>query len=563
MEARSRKRQIERAGPLSSASAGSAGEGAAAAAAATSSEAAASAVSDLWPLSPRFPGPALQLVRSKMTALTLSALRLVNRSARADFVDGFAARVWRHRWDDPPLAAIVGAAPRLRSLASLSLRYLTGRAECLALADALERLPGGGAPLRALDLGEASGHAAGGLGRLAVAVGRLSGLTSFAADLQGRWNDGAAALVNAVGRLPVLAQLRLRLACHFEAGQSLQMPPLATLRRLEALELVDAAAVQWLPSMFAAENAAALTRLRDLSVGMRSAACRLPPAPWRAPWMSQLSQFAVWGHKGQMQFVSRALTPGTLPALRALDISTRNSCFGARLLRRFIAACDAAALQTLALDGVAGAAVRDVAASLPALRALELVDADFTCGGLTDSDDDNDGGGGGGGGAFALRRPGDDTEMVAFCAFLAAPLAPLTRLTLRILDNALAARLSAFFASGRASALREVALHSIGDAGDPDAPSDTLELRSLRGLSALTALTKLAVQIPWLKEAALVTEARTKACRRWAPRLREFELETDMLSARTLQALLLLPFERIERLSVRACCMHDLCSLGL
>ena len=568
MDTRSMKRLIARPEPPSA----DAGEGAAVPAAVAAASAAAAAeapaaqleVSDLWPLSPRFPGPALQLVRSKLPTVTLSAVRLVNRAARADLVDGRATRVWRCPGLGAQVNALGSAAPRLRSLVSLKMRSSLCADECVILGGVLERLPGGGAAaLRELDLGRIehdarwapyppispSGSPSTCLERFAAAVSRLSGLASFKAAIHGCWSDGAAALVGAAGRLPALARLSLHLRCHFEAGQSLQMPPLATLRRLQALDLSGGAAALWLPSLFEPATAAALTRLRDLSVEHYSSNRRLPAAPWRAPRMAQLTRLALEGDRDQMRLVSRELTPGALSALRTLEISTHDCYLGTRKLRRIIAACGAArgeaALQMLALDGVAGAAVRDVAASLPALRALELFNADFTYGGLTDSEDDDDGGG------AIVSDEWRDPNDVAFCAFMAAPLAPLTRLELH-LGSSVAARLPAMFAAGWATALREVALRAIGDFGGCG-PPDTLTPRALRGLSALTALTRLALVDLDLGDGGDLEAAAAEGANVWAPRLVELELETcNPLTDGIIATLLALPLSRLERLGVRS-----------
>ena len=64
----------------------------------------------------------------------------------------------RRVWHNAPLAALVRAATRLRSVAchtphySLGTRGFLSASECATLGEALERLPSGGASLRELDL---------------------------------------------------------------------------------------------------------------------------------------------------------------------------------------------------------------------------------------------------------------------------------------------------------------------------------------------------------------------------------------------------------------------------
>ena len=62
----------------------------------------------------------MAVVRSLLPSRTLSVVRLVNRAARDEFVDGRCTRI-TPLWDDAPLSALAGAAPRLRSIVSLNL----------------------------------------------------------------------------------------------------------------------------------------------------------------------------------------------------------------------------------------------------------------------------------------------------------------------------------------------------------------------------------------------------------------------------------------------------------
>ena len=442
MEKRITMRQIAPAGPPRNASTGEKVAATSEAAAAASAAAAAAPQSDLWPLSPHFPVPALQLVRSKLPARTLGALRLVNRAARDDFVDALATRV-RPRWrDDDAVEALVCAAPRLRSLVSLKLRCSLDVKECATLGDALERLPAGGAALRELHL-------------------KLSG-----------------------------------------------------------------------------------TR-------------RLPAAPWRAPWLSRLTRLSISVYADQMQPVIERFAPGTLPALRTLEFEADQVFTGGRTLRRLLAACDAAALETLVLQSVAGAALRDAAASLPALRALELRSfVDFCFPEFYDEWLD----GGEPEWPPGVVPAGLDTYSIAdeaWSAFLAAPLAPLSRLVLEV-GRYVVHDLPALFARGWASSLCELKLNSVFNDDeedsffDPDMPNENLSLRSLSCLSALTALSKLAVKDLYLDEDMPLTAAGD----RWATRLVDFELTWEcrrpgMPSDDTLVALLGLPLRRLERLGIR------------
>lgn len=112
-----------------------------------------------------------------------------------------------------------------------------------------------------------------------------------------------------------------------------------------------------------------LTRLRDLDLDMTFAAAQLqqddgggdddgggggafhgmPPTPWAAPWLSQLTWLALRGvhgtHAATEDYLCRALAPGCLRALRTLEVGSGFEDAAKR--RALLAACPAAALGTL------------------------------------------------------------------------------------------------------------------------------------------------------------------------------------------------------------------------
>ena len=532
--------------------------------------------SPLWPLSPAFPGPALELVRSKLPAPTLGALRLVSRAARDDLVDGRATRV-RQVWVDAPIAALASAAPRLRSLAGITVRGIQGElsaGHCAALADALEALPGGGAALRELRLpyihidgdtsapGELRWRRATGahtqcLHRLAAAIGRLPGLQVLELALKGPWGSSVAPLLRAAARLKnSLVRLGLKLSCHWYEGDAPPLPalllPPQSLNRLESLRLGGDAALLSLPALSTGRGAAALTRLRDLELGCpgSGAPClreRLRAAPWRPCWTSQLTRLAVSdfynllrlapsgeplnGEEGAPALPPPPAPPLALPALRALELSAcrerdpPTSDLTDAALRAVLAACDAAALEALAPRRAGGGALREAALALPRLGAL-VVDAYF----VTHGHDAGEGG----------RAAGRSWR--ALCD---APLVGLTRLELHASLAQLGdAGLAPLFASDWARALRELSLYSV-DASERG-------VAKLQGLSALTSLTKLTVGLCGHVQAfELVQAASGGFGSGWAPRLLDFRWG-GMLDAPGMHALLLLPFAKLERLTVWA-----------
>ena len=532
-------------------------------------------MSPLWPPSPRFPALALELVRSKLPAPTLGIVRLVNRTARDEFVDGRATRV-RRQWDDAPLSALASAAPRLRSVASIctcsrSSHTTMPPADCAALAEALERLPNGASSLRELRVGKIDFFVPPGkkrngqrdsqcLVRLAAAVGRLPALELLEVGIDGNWNSGMTALVDALSRLGALSRLSIHAASW--ARPSTPPPkallPLPSLRRLEALKLSGDAVVLWLPALLeTTAAAAALPRLRDLGIdcagqGGRPWLKHLPAVPWRAPWLSQLTRLTLWADEPGLACVARALSPGALPAVRSLKVFGRGNHLRRAELTTLLAACDAAALEALALSGASLPVARDAAAALPALRCFEVDRLDFDAIdeiASDDSDYDDD----------AYDR---GAEWRAFCA---APLAPLTRLLVDVADHtdattgagARAARLlkPLLAACWARSSLRELSLRGLHEG-----PAGGDALRALRGLSQLTALTKLSLELR-LREAPAFEEARSKGwAKGWAPRLVEFEVAlhdwghaaaVDELGA----ALFSLPFSRqLKRFSVVVDC---------
>ena len=545
------------------------------------------AVSPLWPLSSGFPGPALELVRSKLPAPTKGIVRLVCRAARDDFVDGRATRV-RRLWEEAPLLALASAAPRLRSLESLWIAgtstgapskldpYLVTK-DCVWLAEALERLPDGGARLRELRLCSIGVRRleldsdARALQRLAAAVARLSGLTSVKLSIEGPWasghssvwSRGASDLLAAVAALPALAALGFSPMSMMRPPAQLRalLRPPGLLERLERLELSEVAAALALPALCKGRAAARLARLRDLSVDVQATSWRswhsgakpsvtrdprLPALFAAAPWLPQLTRLALTLDGGVHGDFARPLAPGALPALRALRAKYTDDEPAAGELRALLAACGAAALEALELywaplDVLAAAAD---AAALPGLRALVIEFPQLKA---------------------DRSAPGYYGEMQfsgAWGAFCAAPLAPLTRLEVQFntaVSNKDPYGAAALGASSWARSLRELALGSWGgeprDADDPDAPHGSVVLRSLQALSALAALTKLRISAAMIDADAFDLAADEGWADGWAPQLVEFRLglagllwpdDTGMMFS--LQSL---PFsERLERVGI-------------
>ena len=553
--------------------------------------AATAGVSPLWPLSPRFPAPLVDRVRSQLPTPTLGAVRLVNRAARDEFVDGRATRV-RRLWGDAPAAALARAAPRLRSLVSLDVKRGQRLAdERSVLADALKSLPDGGAVLRELRLPivhVADDDTPRGAPRpavsLAAALIGLRGLTLLEVGISsppGALQPGASAMLHAVTFLTALERLDLSILFSQESGAPYRRPPppaalrphlqLQGLPRLRALALNGDATTVWLPALFAAPVPAALSRLCDLKIDLSSDAYplerALPPAPWRAPWLSQLTRLAVRSDGECLQRMARALAPRALGALRALEIwpaGTGNGNVDAAELRGLLAACRAPALEALDVCFVPSAALRDAAAELlPGLRALayrgDIFWTEEGRHGQPAPDDLLDG-----------EWPDDWPEFPEpgeeWRAFCDAPLARLTRLKLDVRPEVLAANsrpaqyaatLNRLFAAAWARSLRELELAPLGAPWSYDEPRGAQQLRALQGLSALTALRKLAIDAGAVEPEALELAAREGWADGWAPRLEEFGISdawcpgSQRLSADALNALLLLPFARLERLVVR------------
>ena len=533
---------------------------------------AAAAAAPLWPLALHFPALAAEVVRRKLRWPALAALRLVNRAARDDFVDCYTKRVWR-RWDDASLEALASAAPRLHSLESLSLLSSPSgsgassapmRAEDgAALAKALERLPGGGAALRELRLPPINVRACLGastdpddvrsLRRFAAAVARLRGLQVLDAPVSGAWNTALAALVAAADRAPALRELSVWFSFYRwkeRRGPPHPTPPPARLlRRLETLRLASFAAPLWLSALLGPDAAAAgapLPRLRSLEIDVTDAdPRRLPPAPWRAPWVGQVARLALRGEIDGLRAVWRALAPGALAGVRALDVRVERRRLEARHLRSLLARCgDAAAIEALSLHHATAAAVRDAAAALPALRALAIRKPDFSAGSGYQA-----------AGAVALAD-----ARLAWRDFLRAPLAPLTRLHLDYDARAATAKpagLAALCAAPWARALRALSLRLLGDpergaAGRRRGPRGLGSLRKLAPLSALTALRSLALELDeGLGAAALEAAAAKGWAKGWAARLAEFEVRAEEIEPNALPALLRLPFsEQLTRLAI-------------
>ena len=602
---------------------------------------------DLWPLSPRFPERARELVRSKLHVPALGALRLVCRAARDDFVDGRAARVYRLR-DDAPLEALARAAPRLRRVESIDWRRLDPdcqrgerrslRAGDLSLlAEALERLPASGAAsVRALPLGFLSlqlgafimeGPPAGPgdegarraiFSRLTRALTRLQGLHAFEVEVFGVWNDGLAELLCLVARLPALARLGVKFSCSWLRGTASPLSESHVVRAaLPALWHLRALSVgggrrmvaAWLAFLFLPEPpplaaAAILTHLEEFEVDFgpdlteRSSGFRLltgaAPAPWRAPWLARLRRLKVSGHADAVRLVSRALEPGSLPALRRLEVFVSDSRHATRAdLGGLLRACNMEALETLSLRGAASAATCGAAAAArSALRDLSCEDVDWSPmippGERVASDDDDEGDDGGDGSEeegssdipFEAIFPGVDLDpnrhtRVGVGALFAGVRAPLTKLRVSIahmLPRGGAGLAPIYTRPDWRTSLRSLSLRLLE--GPFQYPLGRRELRSLQGLSALAALEALAVEALYVEAAALEAAAAAGWAAGWAPRLRAFALRTirpewmaarhlvklkpgqshsDLLHERdALLALLRLPFgrHRLARLAV-------------
>ena len=489
------------------------------------------------PLPARFPALALELVRSKLPTPTLAALRLVSRAVRDDFVDARCTRV-RPLWDDAPFEALVTAAPRLHSLTSLSAFSLNEAcctmqsADCAALASALERLPAGGAALRELRLcpvvASRGMNSARRLKRLAAAVGRLAGLRALSVAVMGGWNCGAAALVEAAGRLSALAHVSIALWSPGPLRLRPPRPQLQSLRLLQTLSLAGRGAPRLLDSLLKAEVAAALTCLRSLRLNLASAhAADLPPAPWRAPWLAQLTLLGLRGDAKALRRAARALGPCALPALRTLEVGKEGDSLLIGELRALLAACGAGAGAGAGADAPRGAAgVSERAPAGVALSELQWLGAD--CCGFEF-----------GAGAGAACRDFED-----------APRARLTRLALIAeatatvsLGIAWAAGLEKCFASDWAHSLRELSVHA-ALAEKMFCFVGTAAMRGLQGASALTALEKLAVSVPLFHSQAVEAAVACGWAAGWAPRLVEFELRSDTACIETLLELLNLPFSR-------------------
>ena len=487
------------------------------------------------------------------------------------------------------LAALLRMAPRLHSIERIDLGGAPlSLADCAALAGALERLPANGAAalreLRAgpFDLTTAQPPASSSqvaprfLMRLVTTInGLLLVLTGAKLRARGRRDDAAAALAHALGSAcPALARLSVGVAGAFPHELSadsaapplrLPLPPCPPLSRLEALALGGDAALMLLPKLCLEQPlCGGLTRLCDLQLDLdglkaRDIKRRMPARnsqPWRTPWMVQLTRLSLLGgRRAVLQFWAKALAPGSLRALRAFEVGACASGrhLTAATLRALLDTCDAAALESLTLRRAAGAAVRDVAASLPALSSFELGDPDFAPHGY---DFDSN--------AFwnASERWQD---------FVAAPLAPgLTRLDVFVggavlgwpgVDRLLGTTPLDGDPPDWADSLRELALRGMDEAqsrpGEPrpcSNPPGFRTLRDLRGLKAFTALRKLSLELPGLHVAALEHLMRYRFLTdEWVPRLVELEFKVGGggVDADTLRALLRLPFsERLERLVV-------------
>ena len=501
----------------------------------------------------------MAVVRSLLPSRTLSAVRLVNRAARDEFVDGRCTRI-TPLWDDAPLSALAGAAPRLRSIVSLKPRSVRGGGDLMepgdleAVAEALERLPESGrVALRKLTLGYVSGGAPC-LERVAAAARQLTGLThlEFSVDSDSGGEDVAALLRAMSDAMPALARAHISYSCPAYMGDA-DLAPLAmpALQRLAALELSDNAAAALLPAMLL--EGVELPHLRDLDVTLAGCECDwprlLPPGPWAAPWLPRLTRLALAATPGTLEHVARALAPGGLRALRALKVEAAGAFPDSdRALYAVLGTCDAAALETLDLYGVPCAAVRYAAmaaAGLPALRAL-MLDGLGAC---------YDGG------------TGPEWEPL-----LDAPLrAPLTRLDLAFEDGAFGGwgptGLAPLFARGWARSLRALSLMVLdgggggGSGGGGAGPRGCAELRHFTALQALPQLRSLKVSLNDLDAAAVDEAAAGGWADGWAPRLVEFDLELrdpvcGPAAAAALRALVLrVPFSgRLERLRFELDC---------
>ena len=307
--------------------------------------------------------------------------------------------------------------------------------------------------------------------------------------------------------------------------------PLRSLQRLEALRIGGVVTAVWLPRLLEGDAAAALSRLVDLHVGFsHTRPADLPPAPWRAPWLPQLTRLAVGGGRQALQHIARALPPRALRALRALEVlPTWRQDASADDVRGLLAACDATALQALTLRSDAASAA--VAAGLPSLRSLRASDL----------------GGFGAGEAEATLH-----------ALAAAPLAPLTRLEIRASGCGGGGGLEALLAAPWAASLRELSIRGLPAPIGTGPVGRFLFAHALRGLSALTALRRLELVGHAPAPEALEEAAREGWADGWAPRLTELRLRTGgngwahpyFMPPGAPAALLRLPLRRLRRLEL-------------
>ena len=321
-------------------------------------------------------GPAVELIRSKLPSHTLAALRLVCRAARDELVDGRCTALRpRYRFLGS-VAPVLGAAPRLRCLETLTVPFVAFASDAAAFAALVARLPGGGAALREVRLGSI-GSAAASSEQLAAAISAMSGLRLLKASALCAVAETAAPQLTALGA--GIASTPSLLALGIDGGADAvefdeRLGALMPLGRLQRLKLSNNVAPAVLSQLAEPDAAAALTALRSLKMLVWGWGPGERPSFLQAPWLSQLTRLRLDGLSQDLNAFAAALPPGSLLGLRELDIaaSTNGPDPPALAHALFTTACNPAALQTLSLSGFPIADTVRTIEALPALASLRL-----------------------------------------------------------------------------------------------------------------------------------------------------------------------------------------------
>ena len=561
-----------------------------------------------------------ELVRSALPPAALRALRLVCRAARDHLVDGRCRTLtFRLRAAScprpalPATKALVGLAGRLRSLTRLDAAGCGSDdvdawgvplllEDCDDLAAAIKRLPNPSA-LTALDLGCISvaydrrrrrctlQQSRAPLRRLGAAVGRCQSLRALRFEAHDGPADAAHAclvallLAAASPRLPALAELSAAYSDQQGCGSVflsrglLERPPL--LRRLEALELRQT--LPWLLDAPLAPAAAAhLTALRALRLDAGVYASDYAIAAlWRAPreLLARLTHLAVAGldpsdEAAAMFFgaletavAEAAAAPAAPPAppllgsIRTLRIGLALLCespehsglISPGALRTLLAAVNPSALEALLLDSCQEGCAEVLAAragAFTALRRLRLDGRDFSLSLTTDGRVRMD-----------CNRPAAHWR-----AMQEAPFPPLRSLDIGCGTWLLRRpkRLPALLSAPWAAALAELKLFGGDGAHYPDGVA--IPAHALEALSKLPALRRLRFDNVGVTAAALDEAAERGWLAGLAERLAELHITDRVMDADALAALGDVPFERLQRLTLRlrdrAMAMSDLEALA-